>query len=202
MQFSLVEYISHQVAFLCIRSFQLYIPQSLSSQAFQAVQTSVPKMKFTHPALLALLSTTTAIPFFQDAHSSRTLALAPREAPLPTTPTNFPTFTMPMGTGFDGSPTFPTGTGVTPHHGGHGKPSGSDKHHSKAQQPLPTKSKPMNLPRQFPTDTPPSWGSWPTGWGSWPTGVNPGGDNGAGFGGGGASPSGWKRGNRPRGGSS
>jgi hypothetical protein len=165
--------------------FQLYIPQSLSSQAFQAVQTSVPKMKFTHPALLALLSTTTAIPFFQDSHPSRPIALAPREAPLPTTPTNFPTFTMPMGTGFDGSPTFPTGTGVAPHHGGHGKPSGS----------LPTKSKPMNLPRQFPTDTPPSWGSWPTG-------VNSGGDNGAGFGGGGASPSGWKRGNHPRGGSS
>jgi hypothetical protein len=164
------------------------------------------KMKFTHPALLALLSTATAIPFFQ---AQTTLSLAGREAAHPTTPTNFPSFTMPMGTGFDGSPAFPTGTGMTPHHGGdggHGKPSGSDKHHSKAPHPLPTKSKPMNLPRQFPTEfptgTPPSWGSWPTEGGSWPTGVNSGGDNGAGFGGGGASPSGWfpKRANHPRGG--
>jgi hypothetical protein len=172
--------------------FQLYNHTVFIVSSISSSTNKRSKMKFTHPALLALLSTTTAIPFFQDSHPSRPLALAPREAPLPTTPTNFPTFTMPMGTGFDGSPTFPTGTGMTPHHGGHGKPSGS----------LPTKSKPMNLPRQFPTGTPPSWGSWPTGWGSWPTGVNSGGDNGAGFGGGGASPSGWKRGNHPRGGSS
>jgi hypothetical protein len=143
------------------------------------------KMKFTHPALLALLSTTTALPFFQGSHPSLKEGLLPRQEPLPTTPTNFPPFTMPSGTGSGGFPAFPTGIGMTPHHGGHGaaSPSGSVKHHSAGPHPRPTKSKSRNVPRQFPTATPPSYGSWPTG-------VNS--DNGAGFlGGGGSSPTGF-----------
>jgi hypothetical protein len=153
------------------------------------------KMKFTHPALLALLSTATAIPFFQGFHRSLEEGLLPREDPHPITPKDFPTPTIPLGTDFGGHGHHtPTETGKTPHYGGHGtgKPSGAVKHHStgghhptdRHPRPTPSKSKgkSRDLPRLFPTFTPPSWGSWPTGW-------NPG-NNGGGFPPGGA-PTGW-----------